>query len=84
VEGAGDDHAQITFQLGVRPESPGVRYHSDRPNGAYRLVQMTRIGRANEDDGDCWLAEPERQSRRHRRLARFSPARHLRGHIWLK
>ena len=51
-----------------------VRYHSDRRNGAYRLAQMTRIGRANEGDGDCWLGKAERQSRSHRRLARFKIA----------
>jgi len=43
----------------------GSRYHSDRPNGAYCLVQMTRIGRANEGDGDCWLGKAERQNRDH-------------------
>ena len=40
----------------------------------YRLVQMTRIGRANEGDGDCWLSKAERQSRRRRRPVRFTIA----------
>jgi hypothetical protein len=26
---------------------------------------MTRIGRANEGDGDCWLGKAERQNRDH-------------------
>ena len=43
-------------------------------NGAYRLVQMTRVGRANEGNGNCCLAKAERQSRRHRRLVRFKIA----------
>src|SRR6516165_885677 len=34
---------------------------------------MTRIGRANEGDGDCWLSKAERQSRR-RRPVRFKIA----------
>jgi hypothetical protein len=36
---------------------------------------MTRIGRANEGDGDCWLGKAARQSRRYRRPARFKIAR---------
>ena len=35
---------------------------------------MTRIGRANEGDGDCWLGKAERQSRLRRRLARLKVA----------
>src|SRR6267378_6588327 len=67
--GTGADNAQITFQLRVGRNRPSVRYHSGRPNGAYRLVQMTRIGRADEGDGDCWLGKTERQGGLHRRLA---------------
>ena len=46
-----------------------VPYHSDRSNGAYRLMQMTRIGRANEDDSNCWLGKADRQSLSRRRPA---------------
>src|SRR3984893_5467262 len=67
--GAGADDTQITFQLRVGRNRPRVRYHSGRPNGAYRLVQMTRIGRADEGDGDCWLGKTERQGGLHRPLA---------------
>ena len=35
---------------------------------------MTRIGRANKGDGDCWLGKAERQSRSRRRLARLKVA----------
>ena len=35
---------------------------------------MTRIGRANEGDGDCWLGKAERHRRLRRRLARFKIA----------
>jgi len=35
---------------------------------------MTRIGRANEDDGDYWLGKAERQSGLRRRLARSKVA----------
>src|SRR5437899_440852 len=59
--GAGADDAQITFQLRVGWNRTRVRYHSARPNDAYRLVQMTRIGRADDGDGDCRLRKAERQ-----------------------
>ena len=51
-----------------------VPYHSDRSNGAYRLMQMTRIGRANEDDSNCWLGKADRQSLSRRRPARLKIA----------
>jgi hypothetical protein len=58
--GAGANNAQITFQLRVRRNLARVCYHSGAPNSTYRLVQMTRIGRADEGNSDRRLGKAER------------------------